>query len=81
MQGMNKMMSQVGKNPTSALSSVASSMGRVPCDRGSRVMVYLSVVTLAILILVFSATERFGLSLLWMFLVLVGFVISMVVFL
>jgi hypothetical protein len=74
---MSRVMSSVGKNPLSAVSS----FGCPPCDRGSRVVVYLSVLTLTILILVFASTESFGLNLLWQVLLLVGFVITLFIFL
>jgi hypothetical protein len=88
MAQMTKMIPNLSKmGALSTASSMMSSapksmsMGCPPCERGSRVLIYLSIITLAILILVFSATESFGLNLLWMSCLLVGYIICTFIFL
>ena len=51
------------------------------CDRGSRVMVYISLLTLAILLLVFASVQSFGWSLMWFVILLVGYAASAGIFL
>ena len=51
------------------------------CDRGSRVMIYVSMLALAILLLVFASVQSFGWSLLWLIVLLVSYVASTALFL
>ena len=56
------------------LPSVGGHSG-APCDRGSRALVYITVLMLAILLMVLGTTESFGKSILWLFMILGSYIL------